>query len=396
MGALMMHQATIDAGLQQGCESGAIAGAVAMATTGAATIYQGAFGRRDVTRAAPMTADSVFWIASMTKAITTAAALQLVEQGKLSLDGPLDRLVPELAHPQVLEGFAADGAPLLRPAKSAPTLRRLLTHTSGYSYDMWNGAMLRYLQATGTPKTSTCRNAALRVPLMFDPGARWEYGIGIDFVGKVVEAASGQRLGAYMHDHLFAPLGMRDTAFRIGEAQRARLVAMHARAADGGLAPIAFEIEQAPEFEMGGGGRYGTAADYLAFVRMILNRGAANGHQVLRPETVAMMGESQIGGRAVGRMVSAVPAASNDVELCPGAAKTWGFGFLINTEATAEGRSPGSLAWAGLGNTYYWIDPRRDVAGVILMQVLPFADAGCLDAFARFERAIYAGLRPAA
>ncbi len=389
----MTNRTAIDASLRQACDSGAIAGAVAMATTGAEVIYRGAFGRRDLTRAEAMTADSVFWLASMTKAITTAAALQLVERGRLSLDGPLGHLVPELAAPQVLEGFAADGAPQLRPAKSAPTLRQLLTHTAGYCYDMWNGAMLRYLQATGTPKTSTCRNAALNVPLMFDPGARWEYGVNIDLVGKVVEAASHQRLGAYLHDNLFAPLGMRDTAFRIGDAQRQRLVAMHARAADGSLAPMPFEVEQAPEFEMGGGGLYGTAADYLAFARMILNKGTANGHRILRPETVAMMGENQIGDLAVTRMMSAVPAASNDVELCPGVARTWGFGFLVNTERTPEGRSPGSLAWAGLGNTYYWIDPSRDVAGVVLMQVLPFGDANCLDAFARFERGIYASLR---
>lgn len=389
----MTNLTAIDASLRQACDEGAIPGAVAMATTGAEVIYRGAFGRRDLTRAEAMTADSVFWLASMTKAITTAAALQLVERGRLSLDGSLGHLVPALAAPQVLEGFAADGTPQLRPAKSAPTLRQLLTHTAGYCYDMWNGTMLRYLQATGTPKTSTCRNAALNVPLMFDPGARWEYGVNIDFVGKVVEAASGQRLGAYLHDNLFAPLGMRDTAFRIGAAQRKRLVAMHARAADGSLAPMAFEIEQAPEFEMGGGGLYGTAADYLAFARMILNKGAANGHQILRPETVAMMGENQIGDLAVTAMTSAVAAASNDVELCPGVARTWGFGFLINTERTPEGRSPGSLAWAGLGNTYYWIDPSRDIAGVVLMQVLPFGDANCLDTFARFERGIYASLR---
>jgi CubicO group peptidase (beta-lactamase class C family) len=389
----MNSQTTIDAALRQACDAGAIPGVVAMATTGAEVIYQGAFGRRDLAKPDAMTVDSVFWIASMTKALTTVAALQLVERGRLSLDGPLGHLVPELAAPQVLEGFAADGTPQLRPAKSAPTLRQLLTHTAGYCYDMWNGALLRYMKATGTPKSSSCRNAALNVPLMFDPGARWEYGINLDFVGKVVEAASGQRLGAYMHDNLLTPLGMRDTAFRIGEAQRKRLVAMHARAADGGLAPMAFEIEQEPEFEMGGGGLYGTASDYLAFARMILNNGTANGYPVLRPETVAMMAENQIGDLAVTPLASAVAAASNDVDFFPRVVKNWGFGFLINTARTPEGRSPGSLAWAGLGNTYYWIDPTRDVAGVVLMQVLPFADANCLDAFACFERAIYASLR---
>ena len=143
---------------------------------------------------------------------------------------------------------------------------------------------------------------------------------------------------------------------------------------------------------MGGGGLYGTAADYIKFTQMILNKGRGNGNQVLKAETIATMGQNHIGELAMTRMISSIPSASNDVDLYPGMAKKWGLSFLINTAKTPEGRSPGSLAWAGLANTYYWIDPSRDVAGVILMQVLPFADPKCLETFAGFERGIYAGL----
>jgi CubicO group peptidase (beta-lactamase class C family) len=336
-----------------------------------------------------MTPDSVFWIASMTKAITAAGAMQLVEQGKLDLDEPIGALVPELAAPQVLEGFDADGAPKLRPAKAPITLRHLMTHTSGLCYDMWNADMVIYRDKTAMPAITTCQNAALKAPLMTEPGSRWEYGIGIDFVGKAIEAATGLRLDIYLRDHLLAPLGMTDTAFKIGEAQRQRLVGMHLRDADGALSPIPFELEQQPEFHMGGGGLYGTAPDYIKFTQMILNKGRGNGHQILKPETVASMSQNQIGELCMGKMNSAVAFATNDVDLYPDMEKKWGLSFLITTQATPEGRSAGSLAWAGLANTYYWIDPAADLCGVILMQVLPFADARCLETFAGFERSLY-------
>jgi CubicO group peptidase (beta-lactamase class C family) len=227
---------------------------------------------------------------------------------------------------------------------------------------------------------------------MTDPGTRWEYGSNIDFVGKAVEAVSGKRLDAYLRDHIFAPLGMTDTGFKIGDAQRKRLVAMHARGEDGSLAPIPFELEQEPEFHMGGGGLYGTAGDYIKFTRMILNNGRGDGNQVLKPETVALMGQNHIGELNVPKLTSAVAFATNDVDLYPGMDKKWGLSFLINTAKTPEGRSPGSLAWAGLANTYFWIDPSRDISGVILMQVLPFCDSKCLEAFAAFEGGVYAGL----
>jgi methyl acetate hydrolase len=382
----------IDQVLRQKSEARDIPGAVAIAANSDEVIYQGAFGKRDLSKDDAMTLDSVFWIASMTKAITAATAMQLVEQGRLSLDAPIGKLLPDLAAPQVLQGFDARGEPRLRPAKSPITLRHLLTHTAGFGYSMWNGDMLQYLAKSGTPSIRTGLNASLRVPIMTDPGTRWEYGINIDWVGKAVEAVSGQRLDAYLRDHLFAPLGMTDTAFRIGEAQRQRLVGMHARGSDGSLKAIPFEVEQDPEFHGGGGGLYGTAGDYIKFTRMILNKGRGNGNQVLGAETIATMGQNHIGDLNMTRLTSCEPSLTNDVDFFPDIAKKWGLSFLINTVRTPQGRSPGSLAWAGLANTYYWIDPSRNVTGVIMMQLLPFVDRQCLEAFAGLERGVYAGL----
>jgi CubicO group peptidase (beta-lactamase class C family) len=334
----------------------------------------------------------VFWIASMTKAITAAAAMQLVERDKLTLDAPLATVLQDLAETQVLDGFDSEGAPKLRPPRQPITLRHLLTHTAGFCYDMWNGDMVRYLETTGIPPFRSGLNAAMKVPIMRDPGTRWEYGTNIDFVGKVVEAVSGERLDAYFQNHLLVPLGMTDTAFVIGGDQRKRLVAMHSRGADGALTPIPFEIKQDPEFFAGGGGLYGTAPDYIKFTQMMLNNGTGNGNRILKPETVALMSQNHIGELNMTPMTSAVPTASNNVDFLPGIDKKYGLSFMINTAPSAEGRSAGSLAWAGLANTYYWIDPARDITGVIMMQVLPFADSTCLKVFSDFERAVYAGL----
>jgi methyl acetate hydrolase len=388
----MQSKAQIDQVLRQKSEAKEIPGVVAIAATGKDVIYEGAFGKRDLSKSDPMTADSVFWIASMTKAVTCAGAMQLVEQGKLSLDEPIGKLLPDLEAVQVLDGFDAKGEPKLRPANKPITLRQLMTHTAGFCYDLWNADMGKYMEKTGTPGIISCLNAALKTPLASDPGTRWEYGINIDFVGKAVEAASGKKLDVYLRDHIFAPLGMSETGFKISDDMRKRLVGMHARGADGALATIPFELEQNPEFHMGGGGLYSTAADYIKFCQMILNKGKGNGNQLLKPETVATMGQNHIGDLTVGKMTTAAPMYTNDVDLWPDIVKKWGLSFLINTAKTPEGRSAGSLAWAGLANTYFWIDPSRDVCGVILTQLLPFADNHSLEAFAGFEKGIYAGL----
>ena len=387
-----MQTTRIDETLSAAVERADVPGVVAMAATRSELVYQGAFGRRALPDGDPMTSDTVFWIASMTKAITSMAAMQLVEQGKLRLDVPIAHVLPELSAPQVLTGFNPSGEPQLRPAKGSITLRHLLTHTSGFVYDIWNAEMGRYMETKGIPGIISCQNAALVLPLVFDPGDRWDYGIGIDWAGKAVERVSGQALADYFDEHLFRPIGMRDTAFKLTAERRARLAGMHARGEDGVLAPMEFEVPQEPEFQMGGGGLYGTASDYLAFQRVILNEGRVYGRSVLKPETVRLMTANAIVDLNVQPLNTAVPQFSNDAEFFPGTVKKWSLGFMISTQPVSGGRRSGSLAWAGLGNTYFWIDPGSGIAGVILMQLLPFADRKALALLDEFEKAVYAAL----
>ena len=348
-------------GLRRAADAGDVPGVAAAAATSHGVIFEGGFGTRNLATGDPMTADTVVWIASMTKAVTAVAAMQLVEQGKLSLDGDIAAILPELGRVQVLEGFDAGGKPRLRTPKRAITLRHLLTHTSGYAYDMWNADITRYIDQTAMPDIISCRNAALALPLVFDPGDKWEYGISLDWAGKAVEAVSGQRLDRYLQENLLTPLGMTDTAFKIGDAQRKRLAKVHART-PGGLVPTDTELPQNPEFHMGGGGLYSTVADYLRFTQMILHGGTFNGVQVLRPETVATMSRNAMGDLVCSPMKTVAPSLSHDVDFIAG--MKWGLSFLINPRPLPTGRSAGSLAWAGLANSYYWIDPVRKVAGV--------------------------------
>ena len=375
--------------LKNAAASGDVAGVVAVATDRGGTLYEGGFGVRVLGEPAPMSPDTVVWIASMTKALTAAGAMQLVEQGRLALDAPASAVVPALGDVAVLDGFNADGRVRTRAPKRPITLRHLLTHTAGFSYEIWSEQIQRYQVALGLPGIITCQNAALRTPLLFDPGERWEYGINIDWVGKMVEAVSGKKLGAYLSENLFGPLAMRDTAFRITPAMRQRLAKIHQRSEDGKLVPTDVEIPQEPEFEMGGGGLYGTALDYLKFVRMMLNGGRAGAQQVLKPETVDLMSRNAMGDSRVTMLRTAAPALSNDAEFFPGLAKSWGLSFMINNEPAPTGRSAGSLAWAGLANTYYWIDPARGLGGVYATQILPFADRKAVSLVFEFEKAVY-------
>ena len=376
--------------LKRATDAGDVPGVVAMATDRDGTLYEGAFGKRILGQDAAMTPDTVVWIASMTKALTSAAAMQLVEQGKLDLSSPAAEWVPELGAVQVLDGFDEAGKPKTRKPRQPITLRHLLTHTAGFSYEIWSADIQRCQAAAGLPGIISCQHAALRTPLLFDPGERWDYGINIDFVGKAVERASGKKLGTVLKESLFEPLGIKDIAFKISPAMRQRLAKIHQRGDDDQLTPLMdLEIPQEPEFEMGGGGLYGTAGDYLKFVRMMLNGGKAGGRQVLKSETVKTMSANHIGNILVGPLKTAMPPLSNDVDVFPGIPKKWGLSFLINTEKAPTGRSAGSLAWAGLANTYFWIDPAKGVGGVYLSQVLPFADKKSLPLYAEFETAVY-------
>ncbi len=384
----MHNTETIAILMQKAVLAGDVPGVVVTAGDRHGSVFEAGFGNRRLGAPERMAPDTVVWIASMTKAITATAAMRLVEQGRLSLDRPAAEIVPELGRVRVLEGFDTDGAPQLRAPRRAITLRHLLTHTSGFGYDTWSAAIGRYMRATNTPRIATCRNAALALPLLFDPGEDFSYGIGIDWAGKMVEAVSGERLGTHLHRTLFAPLGMVDTAFVLRPDMRARLAPVHHRAADGILTPGDFAMPDVPEFEMGGGGLYSTARDYLCFARMILNGGKHGRERLLKPETVAEMARDQIAPLSVKPLISVTPAASNDADFFPGQSQGWGLSFLINRAPSPQGRAAGGLAWAGLANTYYWIDHGRGTAGVFLTQILPFFDPQAIRLFRGFEAAL--------
>jgi methyl acetate hydrolase len=379
----------LDELLRRAVEAREVPGVVAMAASDAGPIYEGAFGVRDLGSGAGMTLDTVFRIFSMTKAISAVAAMQLVEDGRLDLDAPVPAIDPALGAPQVLEGFNSDGTPRLRPARRPITLKHLLTHTAGFTYEFWNADTLRYVETSGTPRVISGQLAALRRPLNFDPGDRWEYGINIDWVGRIIEAVGGQSLDAYLRERIFAPLGMADTGFVPTPEQHARQASMHQRQADGSLAPQSLAAPSTPEFYAGGGGLYSTANDYISFLRMLLHEGSLGGARVLRPETVALMNRNQIGNFPAGILKTCAPELSNDVDFFPGARLRWGLGCMLNLEPGPNGRSAGTLGWAGLGNLYYWLDPARRVAGVILTQILPFADPAAVRLYGKFERGIY-------
>lgn len=387
--------AAIDHSLRQAVDNGTVAGVVAMGATRQGLVYEGAFGHANRQTGSAITPDTVFWLLSMTKAITATACMQLIEQGKLGLDQPAGDILPELKSPQVLDGFDAAGQPKLRPARTAITVRHLLTHTSGFTYSIWSQDLTRYEKATGMPDIGYSLNGAFKAPLEFEPGERWQYGIGMDWVGKLVEAVSDQSLEIYFRERIFAPLGMHDSGFLIGSAQKRRVATLHHRQPDGSLKPEAFEINQRPEFFMGGGGAFSTPRDYMALLQMLLNGGTYRGNRILRPDTVAAMFRNHIGDLQVTEMKTAQPAWSNSFDQFPGTAHKWGLSFDINTQPGPHGRSAGSISWAGLLNSYFWVDPVKQVAGTLFTQVLPFYDPGVVDLYGKFEQGLYGGLRRA-
>jgi methyl acetate hydrolase len=372
----------IDAVLRAGVDEHGIPGVVAMVATPDAIVYKGAFGKREAAGSVPMTEDTIFSMFSMTKPITSVAVMQLVEQGKLKLDDPAGKWLPALSSPKILEGFE-NGQPKLRPASKAITIRQLLTHTSGLVYSLFDKDLRDYQAKYGSNADQT--------PLLFEPGTRWEYGTSTDQLGKLVEAISGLTLEEYFQKNILQPLEMRDTSYNVPGEKVSRIVSLHQRQPDGSLREQPRKAPAPAKSYSGGGGLYSTAGDYVKFMQMLLRGGAAGNARILQAGTVAMMAENQIGDLQAGRLTSAMPEFTNDVDFHPGFVDKFGLGFLINPIAYKDGRSKGSLAWAGLANTYFWIDPGKKVCAVILMQLLPFADKEGIALLGNFEREVYAG-----
>ena len=366
-----------------------VPGVVAMATDRRGNIYEGAFGKRRLGQDADMTTDSVFAIFSTTKAITGTAVLQLVEEGKLDLDAPAKTYAPDIGTLHVIEGFDDSGNSRLRAPKREITTRMLLLHTAGFGYDFFNEQYNRLASEKGQPSVVTSSKKSLMTPLLFDPGDKWEYGSNIDWCGQVVEGVTGKRLGDYMQERIFTPLGMKDTSFTMTPAMRQRLAAMHQRNADGSLTPLDFELPADPEVHMGGHGLYATVGDYMRFIRMWLNDGSGENGRVLKAETVKMAEKNGLGDKKIKMLPGVIAALSNDAEFFPGLSKSWALTFMVNDEQAPTGRPAGALGWAGLANLFYWIDRQNGIGGFWATQIFPFADATSFTGYMNFETAIY-------
>lgn len=385
----MPSTAALDAQFHEAISSGKVAGAVALAAKADGTVlYSGVFGERRIGSGQAMTEDTVFWIASMTKAITCVGMLQLIEQGKAAMDQPAAELLPALANPQLLTGFDANGQPQLRPATTPITIRHLLTHTCGMDIFMWSEAMNRFMEVTGTSRDIDPDKPKLNLPLIFEPGTRWQYSSGIDWAGVVIEAMTGKKLGDYLKEAIFDPLGMESTGFACTDSMHERRAPLHLRKEDGKLHPQELGPNVAPKLHRGGGGLNTTAGDYMAFMLELLNGGG----RLLKPETMRLVTENQMGDLRVTPMKTVRPALSYDAEFFPGVPKAWTAAFMINLADAPTGRSAGSLAWAGLTNCYQWLDPQKGVGGVVLAQHHPFADPAVLDLLYGLERHVYGAI----
>ncbi len=381
----MVDSARIVGLLSGAVERREVAGIVATVCSSSGSLYEGAFGQFEVGSGPAYTLETPLRIASMTKAVTSVAAMQLVEQGSLDLDEPVSRWLPELATPHVLE---SDGT--LRPAKTQITARHLLTHTAGFGYEIWNDRLVKHVREQGaTPHERG--PSFLANPLLFDPGEHWSYGVNTDWLGELIVAIAGERLSEYFQSQIFEPLGMESSAYWLPEERDSELPPVHGRMRDGSLEPEGSAVPRA-EYESGGGGLHSTAADYQRFLRMLLGRGELDGVRVLNAATVEAMATNQTGELDVGKLETANRESSNSGDLSFGHDAGFGLGFLITLQTSRTGRTAGSLSWGGLFNSYYWIDLERDVAGACYTQILPFLDHTVLDINREFERATYESL----
>ncbi|MCR9089571.1 MAG: beta-lactamase family protein [Rhodobacteraceae bacterium] len=373
-----------------------VPGVVAMVTDAESDIYSGAAGERRLD-GTPMTEDTVFAIFSTTKAIAGTTALQCVEEGTLDLDAPAKDYAPAIGNLQVIEGFDDDGQPRLRAPKSDVTTRQLMLHTGGFGYDFFNKTYSRMAQEHGQPSVVTGSRAAIETPLLFDPGEKWEYGSNIDWLGQVVEGIRGKRLGAVMRERVFDPLGMGEIAFTRTGAMKERTATVHSRGADGSLTPMDdFALPDNPEIDMGGHGLYATVPEYMKFIRMWLNDGDGPYGRVLKPETVewAVQG-ALVPPQKVTMLPGVIPSLSNDAEFFPGLAKDWSYTFMVNSETAPTGRPAGAIGWAGLANSFFWIDRQSGFGGYWATQILPFGDPVSFPGYLEFETAVYQAMAAA-
>jgi CubicO group peptidase (beta-lactamase class C family) len=376
--------AALSAFLKEATDRGDVPGVVVTVVNKDGVLYHEAFGRSSTLRNAPMARDTIFNIASMTKAVTSVAIMMLIEEGKLKLDDDVAKYLPKYKDPVVISKFNdADASYETRPAKRPITIRHLLTHTSGIGYTFSSQTVTKLVQKTG--KTE------LDVPLLFEPGEGWAYGASTRVLGQVVEAISGQKIDAFLESRILRPLGMSDTTYLVPQAKYPRVVAVNARGADGKFVerPTAATI---PATVQGDGGLYSTASDYGLFVRMLLNDGKLGQTRILNEKSAKAMFENHTGRVVVPLQVSANPTLSKNFPVGAGE-DHWGLGFQLAQTKRPNMRTPGSGTWAGIFNTHFFVDPSRDIGVIVMMQTLPFYDEASMKVYAGVEEIVYKNLK---
>ena len=370
--------------LKSATDRGDVPGVVVAVVDKNGVLYNEAFGKSSTVRNTPMTKDTIFNMASMTKPITSTAIMILVDEGKLKLDDELAKYLPKWKDPQVISKFnEADASFETRPAKRQITIRHLLTHTSGIGYGFASPMLTKIMEKT--------KKSEMDSPLLFDPGESWAYGASTRVLGLVVEAVSGQKIDAYLQARILGPLGMNDTSYLVPATKYSRVVAVNARDASGKFEerPVPATI---PATVQGDGGLYGTASDYGLFLRMLLNRGTLNGKKIVSEQSAKLMLEPASGTVVVKEQQSANLSLSRNFPVGAGKDK-WGLGFQLAADKLPNRRSPGSGTWAGIFNTHFFIDPSRELGVVVMMQTLPFYDEASMKVYAGAEEAVYSHVK---
>jgi methyl acetate hydrolase len=370
--------AEIDALLKAAVDQKRVPMAVAMVADGKGIVYEAAYGANK---------EAIFAIASMTKPITSVAAMQLVEAGKIKLDEPAATYLPELAAVRVLDNGT------LRPPKTPLTVRQLLTHTAGFGYEFMRKELFDLVAKKQLPSMMAGGDAFLGAPLLHDPGTRWEYGINTDWLGRLIETVSGRSLEVYFRENIFTPLQMADTYFDVPAGKQARIVGRSQRRADGGLDAQPALPAKPSTFLSGGGGLFSTAPDYLRFVRAMMAGGQLDGRRVLSPQSVAEMRKNQIGDLTLRPFSSVLPQLAVDGAALPGALDKFGLGFAVNSQTTDTPRGRNTMVWAGIYNTHFWIDTENQIGAVLMSQMLPGGDPIALKLVEDFDRRVYAVMR---
>ena len=373
--------AEIDQLLQGAVDRKDIPGVVAIVANRDRILYHQAFGKMDVMNDVEMQKDTIFGIASMTKAITSVAVMTLYEEGRFDLDDPISQYIDWLSNPQVITSFdEEEGTYSTKPAEGEITIRHLLTFTAGFGYGFSNSLMARLVEKTGKTERE--------LPLLHEPGERWTYGMEVRVLGELAEELTGQTLPQFLKERIFDPLGMVDTFHVLPSEKYSRWVTRHQRE-EGVLRERPHPEKQRP-FIVGDAGLLSTAADYTKFLQMLLSGGRLGPTRILSEDSVQLMTQNQIGELFVETQRGPNPLLSQAFPLGAGRDK-FGFGFQITVadEERKDLRSPGSYSWSGLSNTHFWVDPEKEIAAVILMQVLPFYDETCIAVYQGFERLVY-------